>query len=123
MDIATVVPQAREVPILHPATEAPIGLVIKLLPMSHPKVKAVSQRIRNSRVTARKLKVTAESLEAEGVEVMVSAIEGWEWQGDATFQGSKPDCTEANVRAVLKLEFIRQQIDRELGDDAAFFPS
>ncbi len=89
--------------------------------MSSPKVKAAQNRMTNERLVKRSHKVTAESIEENGTKLIVSAVDGWEWQDDASFNGAKPEFTEANLRAVLKIDWIRKQLDEELGDEASFF--
>ncbi|WP_420465623.1 hypothetical protein [Panacagrimonas sp.] len=112
---------ARDVFIKHPVTDEPTGLVFMLRPMTDPKVKAAKHRITNSRLQSRKGKITSEQMESQGVELMIAAIEGWRWEGAATWGGKKPEFTEQNLRDVIKNDEIRKQIDAELGDDAAFF--
>ncbi len=70
------------------------------------------------------MKVTAEKLEAQQVSVIESAVSGWEWKGELTFQGNKPEFNPENLRKVLKaLPWMKSQLDEELGDEAAFFQS
>jgi hypothetical protein len=123
MDLSSIKPSSRPVPIKHPVTDEPTGLVFRLLPDSDPKVKAVRRKRMDAHLNRRN-KFTAVQLEAFSLDLLVAATEGWEWNGDIDFRGSKPEFNEANVRAVLKeLEWARKQLDEELGDDAAFFQS
>lgn len=122
MDISSIAPNERVIDIVHPATEEPIGLKITLLPSSHENVKKVQRHQQNRRLQSRKFNVTAEQLEAQGLELLVAAISGWEWSGDANFEGEVPEFNAENVRRVLKkADWIRDQVDKELANDAAFF--
>lgn len=123
MDISSITAAERVVDIKHPATAEPIGLKVTLLPDTDPKVKAARRKFLNERLQ-RGMKVTAEKLEAQQLSIIEAAVGGWEWLGDLTFHGEKPDFTEANLRKVLKeLSWVKSQLDEELGDDAAFFQS
>lgn len=123
MDISTITAAERTVQIKHPATGEPIGLVITLRPSSDPAVLAASRKFLNERLQ-RGSKITAEKLEVQKVAVITAAVSGWKWEGDAQYKGQQPEFTEATLRTILKdLPWVKAQIDEELGDDAAFFPS
>jgi hypothetical protein len=120
-DISTIVAAERTVEIKHPGTSEPIGLKITVLPDSDQKVKAMRRKWLNERLQ-RGMKITAEKLEVQQLQIIESAVSGWEWGGDLNFHGEKPAFTEGNLRKVLKeLPWIKTQLDEELGDEAAFF--
>ena len=122
-DISSIVPNERTIEIKHPATGEPIGLSINLLPASAPPVLAAQRKMINDRLQ-RNSKTTAESMEQNRLALIESAVNGWSWRGDLTFEGKKPEFTPENLRKVLKkLTWLRDQIDQELGNDAAFFES
>lgn len=123
MDISTIVAAERTIDIKHPASGQPIGLKVTLRPDSDPAVTAARRSFLNDRLQ-RRGKVTAEKIEEQNQRVIVAAVSGWTWEGDLTFEGGKPDFNEINLVKVLKkLTWVRDQIDEELGDAAAFFPS
>ncbi|RZZ84777.1 hypothetical protein [Pseudoxanthomonas winnipegensis] len=120
-DIFSIVPAERAIQILHPGTGAPVGLSITLRPDSHPKVQAALRRSVNAKLVARN-KLPAATADHDRIELLVSAVAGWEWQGDLTFNGDKPECSECNVKAVLsELPWVASQIDQEMADTAAFY--
>lgn len=128
MDLSNLKPEARTVEIKHPRTDEPIGIRVTLLPDSDPKVKAVRRKRMDANLASRRNKFTAAQLEAFTTDLLVAAIAGWEWYGKGddgnglTFKGAKPEFTDENVRAVVKeLDWFRDQLNAELGDDAAFF--
>lgn len=122
MDIFDIQANSRTIDIVHPVTQEPTGLKVTLLPRSDAKVEAAQRKISNRRLASRSTKVTAESLEADGLELLIAHVESWEWTGSATFQGKKIECTPENVRLVLKsASWIKEQIDREAGSSEAFF--
>lgn len=122
MDLSNIVAVGRTVDILHPKTKEPVGLKVDLLPDTDEKVEAARRKIQNRRLASRSIKVTAEQMDAEGIELLSAAITGWEWCGELTFRGEKPECTPENVRRVLKaLPWVKKQIDEESGYTEAFF--
>lgn len=124
MDISNIVANSRTIDILHPATGAPTGLKITLLPRTDEKVERAQRAILNRRLSSRKANVTAEQVEAEGIELLIAGIEDWEWGGDAKFEGDKPEFTPEIARKVLNTaKWIKAQIDREAGYEEAFFTS
>lgn len=126
-DISTIVATSRPINILHPRTGQETGLVIHLLPTTAPAVKAVKQRFTNEALAARgRNKTTAQKLEANSIELLAAAIDKWEWNVGAdgtqsSFGGEQLELNEKNAKKVVKVDWIRAQIDEELGDDAAFF--
>lgn len=122
-DISKIVPLERAMDIKHPATEAPVGLRITLLPDSHPKVRAASRKSLDERLQG-KGKITAAKMEQGRTDMLVASVGGWEWQGDLTFHGEKPTLTDESLRKVLKeLPWVGDQLEVELGNRAEFFRS
>ena len=121
MDISAISANERTIDILHPATGEPTGLKVTLLPGTDEKVESARRKITNRRLQSRSQKITAEQLEAEGMELLLASVSGWEW-GEATLGGEQPEFSADNVRRVLKQhKWIRDQIDREAGYSEAFF--
>lgn len=122
-DLSLIVATQRHIDIKHPATDEPVGLVITILPDSHPQVRAASRKATNDRMLSRG-KVTAEKLEAGRLDLLVASVGGWEWQGELTFHGEKPEFSEKALRALFKeLPWVSDQVDMALGDRAEFFRS
>lgn len=121
MDISSISAASSSVSIRHPSTAEPIGLTITLRPATSPEVKQVQRRITNDALKSRG-KVTAEKVEANRLDVLVAATEGWTWESDTTWDGEKPEANVENVRKVYKrAPWIKDQVDEALSDDAAFF--
>jgi len=120
-ELSNIVAAERRLEILHPATEEPVGLVLILLPDSHPQVRAAGRKTANERMSHRG-KVTAEQLEAARMGMLVASISGWEWKGELTFHGEKPVFEEQTLKSLLKeLPWVAEQADLALNDRAAFF--
>ena len=122
-DLSSIVAAERSIEIKHPATDEPVGLLLTLLPDSHPQVRAASRKATNERLLNRG-KVTAEKMESGRIDMLVASVGGWEWKGDLHFHGKKPPFDETNLRQVFKeLSWVADQADSALGDRAAFFRS
>lgn len=120
-DLSTIVAAERTIEIKHPATSAPLGLTITLLPDSHPQVREATRKRLNARLQSRE-KVTAERLDADALDQIIAHASAWDWAGDLTFHGEKPEFSAAKLRAVLtELPWIQRQLDAELANDAEFF--
>ncbi|KOQ76416.1 hypothetical protein ABW45_11680 [Stenotrophomonas maltophilia] len=98
-----------------------MGLVLTLLPDSHPQVKAAGRKAINDRINHRG-KVGAEQIEASRIGMLCASIGGWEWQGELTFHGEKPEFTQQTLQQLLKeLPWVGEQVDVALTDRAEFF--
>ena len=76
-----------------------------------------NRRLMKAQRTGGKLNLTAEEIEASGLDLLVKCVDGW----DITLAGEKPECKEAKVREVFeKLPWVREQVDAALGDAQAF---
>lgn len=120
-ELTTIVAAERRLEVLHPASQEPVGLVLVLLPDSHPQVRAAARKSANERMAYRG-KVTAEQLEAARMGMLTASISGWEWKGELTFHGEKPAFDQHTLTALLKeLPWVAEQADIALSDRAAFF--
>lgn len=120
-ELTNIVAAERRLPILHPATEEPVGLVLLLLPDTHDQVKAAARKSINERMSHRG-KVTAEQLEANRLKMLCASVGGWEWEGEALFHGEKPAFSEQSLRLVFKeLPWVAEQADIALANRAEFF--
>lgn len=121
MDLSAIKAAAKTIDILHPATEQPTGLRVTLVPLSDPKVQAVQRSITNARLAKRNTKLTSEQIDADAMQLMTAAVTGLEWTGDSSFNGDKLKCTPDNVRLLLEQDWIKKQIDDDLGRAEGFF--
>ncbi|MGS7841859.1 hypothetical protein [Stenotrophomonas forensis] len=120
-ELTNIVAEARRLDIVHPGNQEPVGLVLTLLPDSHPQVKAAGRKAINDRINHRG-KVGAEQIEASRIGMLCASIGGWEWQGELTFHGEKPEFTQQTLQQLLKeLPWVGEQVDVALTDRAEFF--
>lgn len=76
-----------------------------------------NRRLQKAQRTGGKLNLSAEEIEAAGLDLLVKCVDGW----DITLGGEKPEATEAKVREVFTdLPWVREQVDAALGDAQAF---
>jgi len=113
-----------EVEILHPVTQKPLGMKVRVASYQSERVKAKVRQIENQRRqdakrNPRKI-VSVEKDEQTSHDVFVAAVISWEG-----FEvGGKPlECTPANVRMIADnpdLWFIVKQVDQAADDELAF---
>lgn len=123
MDISTIIPDDREIEIKHPSTGEGVGFFVSLRPMHSDEIKKAERAIANRalKLRARGKTFTADEIEENVTSLMCIAVSGWRFEGDTTFEGEQPKCTPENIRRIVSREWIREQIDQELGDVASFF--
>lgn len=124
MDLANLKPVERMIDILHPSTGEKIGVSVTVLSINDEKMAAAKRRIQNKKLELERRGKTfkADDLEENEMELLTTAITGWNWEGDVDFHGEKPVFNEKNVKAVLKeLTWFKQQIMEAVGDEKAFF--
>lgn len=117
-----------ELDIIDPVTNDPMGFRVSLRPLTDPVVDKVQKKYaREIRDALMRRKNTQALEEEQAVEVLASAVTGWEWT-NATLGGTialdPVEFTPDNVRQLLrakKLAFIRRQIDAKLGEEGDFF--
>ncbi|PJL44751.1 hypothetical protein [Stenotrophomonas maltophilia] len=120
-ELTNIVAEPRRLEIVHPASQEPVGLVLILLPDSHPQVKGAARKAINDRINHRG-KVGAEQIEASRIGMLCASIGGWEWQGELTFHGEKPEYNPQTLQQLLKeLPWVGEQVDVALTDRAEFF--
>lgn len=124
MDLSNIKPVERMIDILHPSTGEKIGVTVTVLSINDERMAAVKRRIQNKKIELDRRGKTfkVDDLEENEMELLTTAITGWNWEGDVDFHGEKPAFNEKNVKAVLKeLTWFKQQIMEAVGDEKAFF--
>ena len=114
-----------EYEVTDPETGAGTGLFLDLRSTSSAEVKAVSRRhidfISSQQRSNKPVKV--ETLERQVIEKLVAAVASWRWEGDASFNGDKLDFTPENVRKVVEVDWIFDQVNKQVGDIENFTKS
>ena len=127
MDISTLIPTERLIEIKHPVTEKNLGIRVSVISLNDERMKQIRRRFINKRIELEKRgkSFRADEIETNEIDLLVSCIVSWDWYGDdVTFNGSKPDFNEVNVRNVLNtFSWFKDQISEAVGDEKAFFQS
>lgn len=124
MDLNELKPQERVVEILSPGTKQEIGIRVTLLHISDDRLVKLRRKFLDERyrLEAKGKTMKSEIYESNLNELAFTAMTGWEWYGDITMDGKKPDFTRPNVMQVFeKHPWFRDQIGEEVSDSEAFF--
>ena len=126
-DLLEIVSRNVDVPVLHPGTGEPTGLVITLYPPDADAREALKKKWTNEAIKLRNRTLTADQIEARSLERIVVATAGWTWGEDAdgnqaSFGGEQLEFSAVNVRMLYKkVPYIRTQIMEALDDESAAF--
>lgn len=125
MNLAELKPSTIVVEIRHPATQAPTGLVLTCASLEAEAPRRVRREQMNEALRTRQRTLTAETIEANTIELYAATIAAWRWDGDATWgdDGQKPDLSPAVAREVMAVTWIRSQVVEAVDDVASFFQS
>lgn len=115
MDLSTLVPVERTVDVLHPKTGDPTGLKLKLAHESDPRVMEATRKVFDEART----KGNADP--DRGRKLTMAHVVGWEWTGDATFNGKRPAFSADALAEVCKIPAVATAIFKAIGDDAGFY--
>jgi hypothetical protein len=122
VDLLSIRPDSIEVPIVHPGTREPIGLVLKCVSLEDERVKSVERVMKNKALRGGRNSITAERMDENTRLLLAATVTGWDWPKELTLgELVEPDCTPANVRKLLDIAWVAKQLDDALGDDSAFF--
>lgn len=148
MDLAEITPVEEILEIVHPRSNAMVGIKVSLRSLDDPAMKKVKLKIQNDEknLSRRGKAFTAEQEEANTNLLAFTAMSGWTWTGittvqpartvdgieipavthfeDALFHGDKPAFNVANVYKVFaEITWFRDQIVEKIGDTKSFFPT
>lgn len=118
--------------ILHPGTRQPLRIAgaddvafLDLLSMDSAAAQAHQRAVTNRRLAARTRKLTAEEIEAEGVDLLVALTRGWRL---ATLDGQPLDVpfSTADARELYgapEMAWLKLQASEFVGDAGNFLPA
>lgn len=121
MDIFSIKPATQEVAIINPGDGREMGLVFEVTSAESDAVKRVRRRQLDKALRSNRRKMTADQIEDNAIELTAAAVAGWEWKGSASAGGKKLEFTPENVAMVLKIDWIRKQVQEVIDDEAGFF--
>jgi hypothetical protein len=134
MDLATLEPTADSVPVplRHPTTNEKLfadgadgkpdkskPITISIVGMDSEQFRTRHRAIINRRLNAgKKVKVTAEEIEAESIDTIAACITGWQ---HVELDGKALEFSKANAKSLLtRLPWLREQLDEAIADRANF---
>jgi hypothetical protein len=96
MDIGKIVVYEHifELVVTLPNSDIPTGLVMGIRSASSEQCKAIMRKHTNDQAQgnrAKQKRITAEQLENNELESVAASIAWWRWDGDATYNGEKPE--------------------------------
>lgn len=123
--------QGISVDILHPKTSQPIGIRFVILGGDSETARAMlrkqqTRRLGNAQRNRNALSRTPDEIEADNVELLAACTREWFTGNEATIEitpGEWVPCTPENAARLYTdpgFAWLREQIDREIGDRANF---
>lgn len=130
IDLEAACDKGAEFELVHPVTEAPLGVFISVLGKESEVFQSaikdrINEGIRKSAIMkpnnrAANIK-TIEASEAENVELLVQCTVGWR---NMVFEGQELSFSQENVRKIYKARpWVVKQVDAAVGNMELFFPS
>lgn len=120
--------QPIEIAVKHPKTGKSLGFFVTLRSMDSEEVQKVGRAIRTkaNKLALRQKAYTAEEERENSIAIITAAIEGWRWGVDddgneGNAGGDQLEFNPLNVKKIVSVDAIRNQLDAELGDTAQFF--
>jgi hypothetical protein len=119
------------VEILHPTKNIPLGITFFIRGTDSKTFRDITRKQQNRRMEAAKkargsLNLTAEEMDAESIEVLVACTASWKTGHEDTIEisdGEFLECTPDNSRRIYAdpgFAWLREQVDREIGDRSNF---
>ena len=112
--------------VLNPVTNQPVGAKILVAGVDSVAYREAQRKISNRRLAAMsrrgsRYKVSAEEVEAEGLELLTTCIMDWEGISE---NGEKLDCNQDNAKRLFAAApWLKEQVDEFIGDRSHFLDS
>lgn len=102
----------------NPKDSEPLGVHFKLLGSDSEEYNKQVRKNNDKRIKKGMKNLKSETLEAEGLELLVACTVDWQ---DVMDEGEELECTKENVRKVYKkYPWIKDQVDEFVGDRSNF---
>lgn len=121
LDTSNAQEEGIDVTILHPKTDEPLGITIRIAGVDSDRAKRARREILDRRIRKRKRSFTAKEIEED--ELQQLAAQTISWSG-VIIDGREVPLSADNAIALYKrFPFIKRQVDAEAGDIAGFLKS
>lgn len=124
MELTKLQPTERIVEIKHPGTHEGLDIKVSIMSLDDPRMKAVKRKVIDNNLRLQQKGKFLKSSEAEENEkaLVFSAMTGWTWGQEASFNKEKPAFTREKVFEVFdELPWFKQQIQEAISDEESFF--
>lgn len=126
MDISQLSPKERIIDIVHPGTGESLGITVTVVSIMDERMKQIKRDLMDNRLMMdqKGKKFKASDLETNENNLLFQAMRDWSWQGEVTWEGTKPKFTRENVMKVLtspKHEWFKSQIMEAISEEQSFF--
>jgi len=126
LDVSKTSNEGAVMELIHPVNKAVLldenkkPMYIRVAGKYSDSYRSAQRKVTNRRLKARgKIKLTAEELEVEAIDILARCVLDW----NIVIDKKRPECTVENVRAVLsddRFPWIKEQLDDFIDDDANF---
>lgn len=107
--------------LVHPTTHKPLDIFITLAGVDSQVWKDAQRRQSNNRLKKKSFRLSAEELEAEGVDMLAACTLDWE---NMILDGQELECSRENAaRVYSRFSWLKEQVDEFIGDRANFLPN
>jgi hypothetical protein len=129
-DLSTLASERKpfELELLHPGTKRGLGLFLTLISINEPAPKKITSRVNTDaqKLIRKNTNFTADQQRENAIAILTACTTGWRWGEDAdgntaNWNGEQLDFTPANLRKVLLVDELRDQVDTEVADNSNFF--
>lgn len=123
-DISEINYVEKTVEIVHPATKELLGISVSLMSPDDPRLERIKTKILDERLAleAKGKNFKADQINKNRDMILFRAMTAWDWSGDTTFEGEKPELNQVNALKVFaKLPWFRTQIDEAFSELEGFF--
>lgn len=130
IDLSSLTAQRKpfELELVHPGTKRGLGLFLTLISVNEPGPKKVTARINSAaqKLARKNNSFTADQLRENAVDILSACTTGWRWGTDAdgkpsSWNGEQLEFHPNNLRMVLMIDELRDQVDTEVADNTNFF--
>ena len=115
MDLGTLIPVERVVDVLDPRNGNPTGLKLTVAHDSDPRVEKAQRKLWDE------ARESGNVDDGRGLRAVMAHIVGWEWTGEANFNGERPEFTTEKLAEVCAVPAVGVAVYKAVTDEAGFY--